>query len=52
MTFQTTNWSDVVNFHCRQMSFVMSTRFIFGDDLNDALCSSPLLDFRALTHAF
>ena len=32
VTFQTTNWLGVVNFHCMQMSFVMSTRFIFGDD--------------------
>ena len=26
------NWSGVVNIHCMQMSFVMSIRFIFGDD--------------------
>ena len=26
------NWSGVVNFHCMQMSLVMSIRFIFGDD--------------------
>ena len=26
------NWSDVVNFHCLQMSLVMSMRFIFGAD--------------------
>ena len=26
------NWSGVVNFHCMQMSLVMSMRFIFGDD--------------------
>ena len=25
-------WSDVVNFHCMQMSLVMRTRFIFGND--------------------
>ena len=28
------NWSGVVNFHCTQMSLVMSIRFIFGDDWN------------------
>ena len=28
----------VVNFHCMQMSLVMSMRFIFGDDWNDAPC--------------
>ena len=26
------NWSGVVNFHCTQMSLVMSIRFIFGND--------------------
>ena len=26
------NWSGVVNFHCIQMSLVMSMRFIFGAD--------------------
>ena len=26
------NWSGVVNFHCMQMSLVMSMRFIFGDN--------------------
>ena len=26
------NWSGVVNFHCMQMSLVMSVRFLFGDD--------------------
>ena len=26
------NWSGVVNFHCMQMSLVVSIRFIFGDD--------------------
>ena len=25
-------WSGVVNFHCMQISLVMSIRFIFGDD--------------------
>ena len=25
-------WSGIVNFHCMQMSLVMSMRFIFGDD--------------------
>ena len=25
-------WSDVVNFHCMQMSLVMRTRFVFGND--------------------
>ena len=29
----------VVNFHCMQISLVMSMRFIFGDDWNDAPCS-------------
>ena len=33
-------WSSVVNFHCMQMSLVMGVWLIFGDDLNDALCSS------------
>ena len=28
------NWSGVVNFHCTQMSLVMSIRFIFGNDWN------------------
>ena len=26
------NWSGVVNFHCIQMSLVMSMRFFVGDD--------------------
>ena len=26
------NWSGVVNFHCMQMSLVMSIRLILGDD--------------------
>ena len=26
------DWSGVVNFHCMQMSLVMSMQFIFGDD--------------------
>ena len=26
------NWLDVVNFHCMQISLVMSMQFIFGDD--------------------
>ena len=26
------NWSGVVNFHCMQISPVMSVRFTFGDD--------------------
>ena len=26
------NWSGVVNFHCMQMSLLMSMRFIFNDD--------------------
>ena len=34
------NWSGVVNFHCMQMVLVMSMRFVFFDDLNDAQCSS------------
>ena len=28
------NWSGVVNFHCMQMSLVMSIRLILGDDWN------------------
>ena len=27
------------DFHCMQLSLVMSMRFIFGDDWNDAPCS-------------
>ena len=34
------NWLGVVNFHCVQMSLVMSKRFIFGDVRNDTPCSS------------
>ena len=34
------NWSGVVNFHCMQMSLVLSVLFIFGDDRNDVPCSS------------
>ena len=34
------NWSGVVNFHCMQMSLVISMRFYFGDDGNDAPFSS------------
>ena len=34
------NWSGVVNFHCMQMVVVMSMRFVFFDDLNDAQSSS------------
>ena len=26
------SWSGAVNFHCMQMSLVMSMQFIFGDD--------------------
>ena len=40
------NWSGVANFHCMQVSPLMSRRFIFGDDWNDAKCSSRFLDFR------
>ena len=40
------NWSGVINFHCIQVSLLMSRRFIFGDDWNDAKCSSRFLDFR------
>ena len=34
------NWSGVVNFHCMQMSLVLSMWFIFGDDRNVVPCSS------------
>ena len=37
------NWLGFVNFHCMQMSLVLSVRFIFGDDRNDVPCSSPFL---------
>ena len=30
------NWSVVISFHCMQVSLLMSMRFIFGDDWNDA----------------
>ena len=40
------NWSVVISFHCMQVSLLMSMRFIFGDDWNDAKCSSRFLDFR------
>ena len=43
------NWSGVVNFHCMQVSLLMSRRFIFGDDWNDAKCSSRFLDLRQCT---
>ena len=33
-------WSGVVNFHCMQMTLVMSMRFIFGDDRNEVPCKS------------
>ena len=46
------NWLGVVSFHCLQRSLVMSMRFIFGDDWNDAPYSPPFLDFRLFTHAF
>ena len=46
------NWLGVVDFHCLQRSLVMSMRFIFGDDCNDAPYSPPFLDFRLFTHAF
>ena len=29
------NWSSVVNYHCMQMSLVLSVRFTFGDDWTD-----------------
>ena len=44
--------SSVVNCRCMQMSLVMSVRFIFGNDWNDAPCSSHFLDFCVFTHAF
>ena len=34
------NWSGVVNFHCMQMTLVLSVWFIFRDDRNDVPCSS------------
>ena len=34
------NWSGVVNFYCMQMSLMISRRFIFADDRNDAPGSS------------
>ena len=34
------NWPGVVNFHCMQMSLVLSAWFIFGDDRNVVSCSS------------
>ena len=40
------NWSVVISFHCMQESLLMSMRLIFGDDWNDAKCSSRFLDFR------
>ena len=33
------NWSGVVNFHCMQMTLVLSVWFIFGDVRNDVPCS-------------
>ena len=34
------NWSGVVNFHCMQMTLVLSVWFIFSDDRNDVPRSS------------
>ena len=34
-----TSIMSVVNFHCMQMSLVMSMQFIFSDDWNDTPCS-------------
>ena len=35
------------DFHCMQMSLVMSMRFIFGDDWNEAPCSIvPVRDVK------
>ena len=42
------NWWDVVNFPCMQMSLVMSLRFIFGDDWNDAP-RSPRFFFNVIS---
>ena len=44
-------WLGVVNFHCMQMSLVMSMWFIFGDDWNDMLCKS-LFRYLAMTWVF
>ena len=59
------NWSGVVNFHCMQMSLVISMRFYFGDDGNDApfhhvfalwqwsnFSRIEVLDFRVFVHAY
>ena len=37
------HWPGVVNFHCMQMSLVMSMQIIFGDDWNDVPHSSRSL---------
>ena len=37
------DWWGVVNFHCMQMTLVLSVRFIFGDDRNDVPRSSRFL---------
>ena len=34
------NWSGVVNFHCMQMTLVLSVLFIFSNDRNNVPCSS------------
>ena len=36
------NWSGVVNFYCMKMSLVMSMRFIFGDDWNEARLNADI----------
>ena len=59
------NWSGVVNFHCMQMSLVISMRFYFGDDGNDApfhhvfalwqwsnFSGIEALDFLVFVHAY
>ena len=42
------NCPGVVNLHCMQMIDVMSKRFIFGDDWNDAPCLSRLASWQWL----
>ena len=38
------NWSGVVNFHCMQMTLVLSVWFIFSEDRNDMPFSSRAFD--------
>ena len=39
------------DFHCMEMSLVMSMWFIWGDDWNNAQCLSRLSAFLPLFHA-